>query len=228
MIMSIIARSVPCKTIAACAITVALGFSASVCVAQSAQLASSQLQAADQAQVSSQSVAAAQASADAATQETVAVPGSVASSASPAGVKATSLYGSASGASQSGTGSHLLSVTLALGFIVVLILGASWFIRRFGAGGFIQNSQMKILTSLALGTRERLILVDVAGKQLLLGVTATHISCLHEFEEPVILAESSAPNSEFGRKLMEILQQKKSATQAGVGENPGDLPGKGA
>lgn len=123
---------------------------------------------------------------------------------------------------QPGTGAQLLSVTLALVFIVALIFAVSWFIRRFGSGAFVQTGQMKIVAALPLGTRERLMLVDVAGKQLLLGVTATQINCLHEFAEPVITGEA-AGSSDFSRKLMAILQQKplggadSSASERGKG-----------
>lgn len=123
---------------------------------------------------------------------------------------------------QPGTGAQLLSVTLALVFIVALIFAVSWFIRRFGSGAFVQAGQMKIVAALPLGTRERLMLVDVAGKQLLLGVTATQINCLHEFAEPVITGEA-AGSSDFSRKLMAILQQKplggadSSASERGKG-----------
>ncbi len=123
---------------------------------------------------------------------------------------------------QPGTGAQLLSVTLALVFIVALIFAVSWFIRRFGSGVFVQTGQMKIVAALPLGTRERLMLVDVAGKQLLLGVTATQINCLHEFAEPVITGEA-AGSSDFSRKLMAILQQKplggadSSASERGKG-----------
>ncbi len=121
---------------------------------------------------------------------------------------------------QPGTASHLLNVTLALIFVVAVIFVASWFVRRLGAGGFNHNSQMKIVSALSLGTREKLILLDVAGKQLLLGVTASQISCLHEFSEPVITApEAQGVNSEFSRKLMAILQQKPLAAKGGPGED---------
>ena len=73
----------------------------------------------------------------------------------------------------------------------------------------MQNPSMKIVSSMPLGTRERLLLVDVGGKQLLLGVTATQINTLHVFDEPVVPAEKPQPiGSDFSQKLMAILQQK--------------------
>jgi flagellar protein FliO/FliZ len=109
--------------------------------------------------------------------------------------------------------SQLASLLGGLILILGLIYGLSWFVKRFSQGGFMQNPNMKIISAMPLGTRERLLLVDVGGKQLLLGVTATQINTLHVFDEPVAQAEKSAPiASDFSQKLMAILHQKNAAT----------------
>jgi flagellar protein FliO/FliZ len=107
-----------------------------------------------------------------------------------------------------GGGRHLVSVTLALFGIIALIVAISWFVKRFGQGGFTQNQHIKIISAMPLGTRERILLVDAGGQQLLLGITATTINTLHVFNEPVVLAEKDDRASDFSRKLMTILQQK--------------------
>lgn len=118
--------------------------------------------------------------------------------ASPAAINATPIGG----------GRHLVSVTLALFGIIALIVAISWFVKRFGQGGFTQNQHIKIISAMPLGTRERILLVDAGGQQLLLGITATTINTLHVFNEPVVLAEKDDRASDFSRKLMTILQQK--------------------
>jgi flagellar protein FliO/FliZ len=106
--------------------------------------------------------------------------------------------------------SQVASILGGLILIVALIYGLSWFAKRFSQGGFMQNPSMKVVSAMPLGTRERLMLVDVGGKQLLLGVTATQINTLHVFDEPVVVAaEKSQPIvSDFSQKLMAILQNK--------------------
>jgi len=106
------------------------------------------------------------------------------------------------------TSTQLLSVTLALVFILAVIFAFAWVVRRFGTGFFAQSAQIKVLSALPLGTRERLLLVDVAGEQMLLGVTATQINCLHKFAEPVVVKSEEKSESDFSQKLMTLLQQK--------------------
>ena len=108
--------------------------------------------------------------------------------------------------------SQLANVIGGLAVILVLIYGLSWFVKRFAQGGFTQNPGMKIISSMPLGTRERLMLVDVGGKQLLLGVTATQINSLHVFDEPVMVPEKTQPvASEFSQKLMAIIQKNHTS-----------------
>lgn len=114
--------------------------------------------------------------------------------------------------------SQLASLLGGLALIIVLIYGLSWFVKRFAQGGFMHNPSMKIVSALPLGTRERLMLVDVGGKQLLLGVTATQINTLHVFDEQVVVqTEKVQPvASDFSQKLMAILQQKNFSPDDGA------------
>jgi flagellar protein FliO/FliZ len=111
-----------------------------------------------------------------------------------------------------GSGRHLVSVTLALMGIVGLIFALSWFVKRFSHGGFTTTSTIKILSSMPLGTRERIVLIDAGGQQLLLGITATNINTLHVFETPIVVDNKVETQSDFSRKLMAILQQKSPLT----------------
>jgi len=105
------------------------------------------------------------------------------------------------------TAGQLANLLGGLILILVLIFGLSWFVKRFSQGGFMQNPVFKVVASMPLGTRERLMLVAVGNKQILLGVTATQISNLHVFDEPVVIGREE-PGSDFSQKLMAILQQK--------------------
>lgn len=113
-----------------------------------------------------------------------------------------------------GSGAHLLNVTLGLIAIIALIYVLSQFVKRFGSGSFSNNSQLKILSSMPLGTRERIVLIDAGGQQLLLGITPTSINTLHVFADPIVIDNKPEVQSDFSRKLMAILQQKTSGTSS--------------
>src|SRR5690625_5572324 len=94
-------------------------------------------------------------------------------------------------------------MTVGLLLIIVLIFALAWLLRRFGQGGlFMQQKAIKIVAALALGTRERIVVVDVGGKQILLGGAAREINTRYVVDEPVIDAESWPAASVVGRELM--------------------------
>lgn len=126
------------------------------------------------------------------------------------------------GATAPGSGGHLISVTFALLLIIALIMGLSWFVKRFGQGGLVGSNHLKIVASLPLGTRERIALIEVGGRQLLLGITPTQINTLHVLDSPVVASSSDPGSSEFSRKLMAILQRTdNTSSEAGRNNNFG-------
>lgn len=111
----------------------------------------------------------------------------------------------------------VLQTFAGLGVVIALILALAWVSRRL-SGGALGNTQfMKILAVQPLGAREKIILVDVSGKQMMLGVTPGRIATLHVFDEPIVQIPASAErrgsslaarsSTEFSRKLQEFLSQ---------------------
>lgn len=107
-------------------------------------------------------------------------------------------------------GSYLLQVLFGLIFVLGLVFAAAWLMRRVGQGTFTAGNQMKVLAALPLGTRERVVLLDVGGQQLLLGITATTINTLHTFDEPVISVTDKAPAADFASKIREVMARGKA------------------
>lgn len=108
-------------------------------------------------------------------------------------------------ATASGPGvSGVWEVALGLLVVVVAILAIGWFMRRLYPGGMAGVQSLKVLAALPLGPRERLLLVDAGGAQLLIGVTTQQITALHHFSEPVVLAEAPGAG-DFALRLREAL-----------------------
>jgi len=106
--------------------------------------------------------------------------------------------------------STLVSLGLGLLAVIAIIYGCAWLIRRMTGMTGMNNSAIKVVSVMALGARERIAVVDVAGQQLLLGITPSTIRTLHVFDEPVVSVGGSAPSGEFARKLQSLM----SKTQA--------------
>lgn len=96
----------------------------------------------------------------------------------------------------------------ALALVLGLIFGLAWLARRMpGVAGMRGNAGLRIVRSLALGTRERLVVVEVGGTQLLLGTGASGTRLLHTLETPL---QDDAPVSPtpFAQLLAQRLGKK--------------------
>lgn len=98
--------------------------------------------------------------------------------------------------------SMILSLFLVLGLIIVCAV----ILKRFN---ITQQgvSQLKVVSTLRLGTKERLIVVQVGEKQLLLGVTNQQISVLDTLAEPLTNHQASA---EIPKNILSFLTPNKS------------------
>ncbi len=90
-----------------------------------------------------------------------------------------------------GAGS-LVQVTLSLGLVLAIIFIAAWLVRRMRTFNRVAPGAIEILADVALGTKERAVLLQVGKQQLLVGVAPGRVSTLHVLNEPVERRVASA------------------------------------
>jgi len=105
----------------------------------------------------------------------------------------------------SGMGTQMTKLLFGLLLVIGLIFLLAWLLRRMQQLNPRGNQAIKLISSHALGPRERLVLVQVGSEQVLLGLSAGRITPLHVLEEPVHLPDAEPANPEFAQRLMELL-----------------------
>lgn len=85
---------------------------------------------------------------------------------------------------QTGAGSFV-QVTIALAIVLAAVFAAAWLMQRLRSFGGGQAGSLKVVTSIALGAKERAVVVQVGRQQLLLGVAPGRVSTLHVLAEPL-------------------------------------------
>ncbi len=86
--------------------------------------------------------------------------------------------------------SSLLAIVLSLAFVIALAWGGLYLMRRFQDGSFGKlvgqqdTRNLRFIRALPIGPRERLVLIEIEGEEMLLGVTAHSISRLREWPAP--------------------------------------------
>jgi flagellar protein FliO/FliZ len=100
------------------------------------------------------------------------------------------------------------SAVLALVMVIGLILALAWLAKRMpGLRGGSASSALRVVGSLALSPRERLVVVAVGNTQLVLGVGAGGTRTLHTLSEPLPVTETAGTpafaqllSQHFGKK----------------------------
>lgn len=107
---------------------------------------------------------------------------------------------------------EILRVLMGLGIVLGLLFAGLWLFKR-GTGGSFRLSQhkMRIISSLPLSGRARLLLVEISGKQLLIGVNPHRIALISEFEANGAPEATSPRSDAFIYKLLTSMQGKRAA-----------------
>lgn len=104
------------------------------------------------------------------------------------------------------TGSVLMTVSGALALIILMLVMMAWAARRSGLARRMNDAhgKMTLVATQSLGPRERLVLVDVGEQRLVLGVTASQVTCLATQVRPEHAPQVSAPAATFPLMLEKL------------------------
>ena len=103
----------------------------------------------------------------------------------------------------------LFGAVLALLAVLALVIGLGWLLKRLPGSGFRPAEGMKVVASLSVGAKERVVVVEVNGQQLLLGVTTGGISTLHQLPEALPTPEPARlPDLKNLPNFAQLLQQR--------------------
>jgi flagellar protein FliO/FliZ len=93
-----------------------------------------------------------------------------------------------------GAGSFV-QVTIALAIVLAAVFAAAWLMQRLRSFGGGSTGAIKVVASIALGAKERAVLVQLGKQQVLLGVAPGRVSTLHVLAEPLLSQDSGTDNA---------------------------------
>lgn len=106
---------------------------------------------------------------------------------------------SADGSTLDATGS-VIQMLLGLGLVIGLLYATLHILRRIGGGNTQAGAMLKILGAAAVGPRERVVLVEVADRILVLGVAPGRVNTLHTLDAGDIPRDPDGGRSLSGGK----------------------------
>jgi flagellar protein FliO/FliZ len=100
----------------------------------------------------------------------------------------------------------LTQLTLSLIAIVALIFALGWVLKRFKLTTPRGSLDSEVLDQLALGPRERVVLLRIGDAQVLVGVGAGGIVPLTPLSTPVAL-KAAVPTPPFAERLRDMMKR---------------------
>lgn len=85
-----------------------------------------------------------------------------------------------------------LQVVLALAVVLAAIAAAAWLVRRVSVRPGIAGDALRMVGGIAVGQRERVVVIDVDGTWLILGVAPGRVNALHSMPRPPRAAHADA------------------------------------
>ena len=126
-----------------------------------------------------------------------------------------SASGAAAPGSAAASAGGIAQVVFGLVVVLALVAAAAWLLKRFAGMPGTASGLIRIIGGAAVGQRERVVLVEVAGTWLLLGVAPGQVRTLHTMPKTEIAAAPEAPaplpNMNFAGWLRRVMEQRKHA-----------------
>lgn len=105
----------------------------------------------------------------------------------------------------------LLQVLLALALVLGLIVGAAWMMRRLSLVPGAGAGHLRVVSGVMVGQRERVVIVEINGQWLVLGVTSEQVNLLHTLDKPADIETTPAAAPVFAQWLQAALDKRKGS-----------------
>jgi len=106
------------------------------------------------------------------------------------------------------TSGSVLQMLVGLVLVIALIFIVGWLIRRISGFSVYSHAHLKVISGLHVGQKEKVLLIQVADKQILLGVTPYSIHTLHEL--PASIENTNSTDSSelsFSDRLLKAMRK---------------------
>lgn len=102
--------------------------------------------------------------------------------------------------------SYLVKLVISLLLVLILMFALVWAVKRFGRlDARAGNYPMQVLTQMSIGPRERILLVAVGDRQMLVGVSQGAIESLGWVDPPLEPVKRDGSHPSFGEAFQEQL-----------------------
>ena len=107
----------------------------------------------------------------------------------------------------------IVQVIFSLLFVLAAIVFVAWILKRINLPQNVAGSALKVISGVAVGQRERIVLVEVNDTWLVVGVAPGQVTALHTMPKNV-LPPQDIPTPELDNKFknwLKVVMEKRNA-----------------
>jgi flagellar protein FliO/FliZ len=106
-------------------------------------------------------------------------------------------------------GGSVVQLVLGLGLVLALLFATLWLLKRLSAPRGDAAGLMRVVAGTAVGTRERVVVVEVGSTWLVLGVAPGRVTALAEMPRAALPPQPvPAPAKDFASRLKTLLDRR--------------------
>jgi flagellar protein FliO/FliZ len=90
-------------------------------------------------------------------------------------------------------------------FVIAFILFLAWLMKRMRVPSLVNQKGLSVVKQIAVGNRERIMVVQAGEEQFLVGVTAQSIQLISKLDKP--LEQEEFASSPFANQLTQLLKK---------------------
>ncbi len=106
---------------------------------------------------------------------------------------------------------YLMKLTGGLILVVLVIFIFAWLVKKLNLNQYSHNGLIKIIAGLSIGTRDRIVLLQVGEEQILVGLTPGRIEKLHTLAQPLEATGEQALSGSFASKINRLMGDRKTS-----------------
>jgi len=129
-----------------------------------------------------------------------------------AGARATAPGAGLAAQAPSAAGS-LVQTVLSLGFVIALLVGLAWLLKRFGPKHITGGTKVKLVGALSVGARERILVVEVGEQWIVVGASPGRMNALatmprQETDEADLASAQPLPGANFAEWFKQTIEKR--------------------
>jgi len=105
------------------------------------------------------------------------------------------------------TAEQMIKMVLGLLFVLFMIFLLAWLFKKYVGVGVTSSASLKAVAGVSVGQKERVVLVQVGERQILVGVAPGQVNMLYSLEkdDEIKFAGKSQAKNPFAEKLKQSL-----------------------